>query len=138
MMVAPHARYSGAAAMPWKLPWDARTATTPTSNALVTAPAPAKRASGVCATNRPASVASRIVHVVDDSIVDTGRRAASQAAPAAASSASPSQTSTRSGEVGSEGCAAAKGRSALDFARVQRLKAGARRATENRTATHAE
>jgi len=40
MMVTPHSRYSGAAAMPWKLLCEASTATTLISIALEIVPAP--------------------------------------------------------------------------------------------------
>src|SRR4249919_2749490 len=138
MIETPHNRYNGAAAMPSKLLCDASTATTLISNAPDTAPAPGNRASRVCATTSPAIVARRIVQVVAVIMLDVGSDAASQADAAPASRASPSQISTRSGVVAALGAAAAMGRSALECARVQRLNAGASRATENRTTTHIE
>ena len=138
MMLTPHSRYSGAAAMPAKLLCEASTATTLISSALEIGLAPGKRASGVCATTRPATVAIRIVQVVAESMSEVGSHAASHDEPAAASSARPSHSSTASDVVAPRAGVGATTMSALDVARVQRLNAGASRATENSTTTHIE
>src|SRR3546814_17043761 len=80
-MVKPHSRYSGAVPMPLKLLCEAITATTEISSAMEILSAPGNRANGVCATTRPARVASRIVQVVALIIPEAGRTPASPREP---------------------------------------------------------
>src|SRR5689334_340774 len=127
MIVTPQARYSGALAMPSKLLCDASTATTPISSALEIGAAPGKRASGVCATTRPANVASRIVHVVAEIMPEVGSRVATSADATATNNAALHQSSTASGVAGPLGAATVAVMSALERARVHALNAGASR-----------
>src|ERR1700754_2167603 len=138
MIDPPHSRYTGAAAIPSKLLCEASTATTLISSALDSVPAPGSRANGVCAATSPATVAIRTVHVVADTMLDKGSRSPSQADAAATSKAPPSHINMSDQCAGPRTTVSATAMSALEVAPVQRLKAGAIRATENSTTTHIE
>src|SRR5688572_17121283 len=86
--------------MPSKVLCEASTATTAASSAPEIAAAPGNFANGVCATTRPRPVATRIVQVVAEIMLDTGRKAARNADSVAASNARPSHTSTESAVAG--------------------------------------
>ena len=83
-------------------------------------------------------MAIRIVQVVVEMTPVTGNRPASTAAAAATSNAPPSQSKVPSAVDAVVVRGASTTRSALERAPVQRLKAGASRATENSTMAHAE
>ena len=88
-------------AMPSKLLCEARIATTKMSSALAIFDDPGKRASGVCATTRPSTVAIMIVHEVALTYADSGSTAASARDTTPAPSARPSHSSTASNVIGS-------------------------------------
>src|SRR5690606_13385465 len=96
-----------------------------------------KRATGVWPTTSPSPVASRMVHVVAEIMLEVGRSAAIHAEAEAASKARPSHSRTPSAVVGPAACGSAIA-SSTDRAPVQRLNAGASLAMENRIATHIE
>src|SRR5207342_1708428 len=134
----PHAMYQGADPMPSKLLCEARIATMKMSSALAILLAPGNFASGVCATTRPPAVAKMIVHDVTDRKADSGITPPSARDSTHAPSATPSHSSTVSGVIGPACSGTCATMSATGLALVQRSNAGARRASENNTATHSE
>ena len=77
----PQSTKTGALARPWKLLCEASTATSTASSALASGAEPGKRASGVCATTRPATVAMSTVEEVGVNISPSGSTATSRAEP---------------------------------------------------------
>ena len=87
--------------MPSKLLCEASIATTKMSSALAIFDEPGKRASGVCATTRPSTVAIMIVYEVGLTYADSGNTAPSARDTTPAPSARPSHSSTASKVIGS-------------------------------------